>query len=310
MANYKINGSVEKDFTKVPKTIIQDKSLSCEARIILEFLIDLIGEFSVNEHGLSTILGITEYKVKRAVIELENAGYIHRRRQRILNGSKFGGWFWDISVTPIFRLDIPRVENQLVENQTSEIQLVENQFEIQPVENQLSENQPVENQSYIQDRKDIRPIDTRLKEEETEREKTEEREFTPTLTPLNQSGESVISQQELNITQAFNRFCEVYPKVGNRDQARAAFFAIPDIDKICNQITNSVEWFEKTGRWNDWKTGQKNVSCPLAYKFLTRGDWQEYLKSGTAMSEEERLMTILNKSRQNVSLGGTDYAAN
>ena len=300
MANYKINGSVEKDFTKVPKAIIQDKSLSCEARIILEFLIDLIGEFSVNEHGLSTILGITEYKVKRAVIELENAGYIHRRRQRILNGSKFGGWFWDISVTPIFRLDIPRVENQLVENQTSEIQPVENQFEIQPVENQLSENQPVENQSYIQDRKDIRPIDTRLKEEETKGEETEEREFTPTLTPLNQSGESVISSGELNTIQAFNRFCEVYPKVGDIDKARAAFLAIPDIDKICNQITNSIEWFEKTGRWNDWKTGQKNVSCPQAVKFLTRGDWREYLNSGQTMSYRERLNAILPDEEESI----------
>lgn len=310
MANYKITGSVEKDYTKVPKAIIHDKSLSCEAKIILEFLIDLIGDFSINEHGLSTILGITEYKVKRAVIELENVGYIHRRRQRILNGSKFGGWFWDISVTPIFRSDIQRVENQLVENQISEIQPVEKQFENQLVENQLSENQLVENQSYIKDRKDTKPIDTKLKEEKTKGKETEEREITPTPTPLNQSGESVISPERLNTIQAFNRFCEVYPKVGDIDQARAAFFAIPDIDKICHQIANSVEWFEKSGRWNDWQTGQKNVSCPQAVKFLNRGDWKEYLKSRSTMSEEERLMSILHRSRQNVSFGETDNETN
>ena len=156
------------------------------------------------------------------------------------------------------------------------------------------------NQFYIKDRKDIRPIDTRLKEEETKGEETEEREFTPTLTPLNQSGESVISSGELNTIQAFNRFCEVYPKVGDIDKARAAFLAIPDIDKICNQITNSIEWFEKTGRWNDWKTGQKNVSCPQAVKFLTRGDWREYLNSGQTMSYRERLNAILPDEEESI----------
>lgn len=289
--NYKIYGAIDKDFTKVPKAVIKDVSISCEARIILEFLIDLMGNFNINEHGLSTILGITEYKVKRAVIELEAAGYVHRYRQRIMNGSKFGGWFWEISVTP-------RFENQLVENQTSEIQPVENQFEIQPVENQLSENQLVENIPYIKDRKDTRPTDIRLKEEETKGEETEEREITLTPTPLNQSGENIISSTDVNTIQAFNRFCEVYPSLGNRDQAQAAFFAVPDINNICWQIVNSVEWFMKNGKWDNWKTGQKNVSCPGAVKFIKEGRWQEYLKSGATMSRREQLSVLLSEGNK------------
>lgn len=297
--NYKVHGTVDKDFTKVPDAIIRDKSISAEARIILEFLIDLKGDFNVNEHGLSTILGITEYKVKRAVIELEAAGYISRRRYRIMNGSKFGGWFWDISSSPIFKSDVLRVENQLVENQTSEIQPVENRFENQLVENQLSENQLVENQSYIKDRKDTRPTDTRLKGEETRRVETEEREIALTLTPINQSGEPIMSQAELNITQAFNHFCEVYPSLGNKEQARTAFFAIPDISKICWQIANSVEWFEKSGRWDNWTTGQKNVSCPDAVKFLKEGRWKQYLRSSDTISTKDRILAVLAKENDN-----------
>ena len=295
--NYKIHGSVDKDFTKVPKAVIRDKALSTDARIILEFLIDLAGGFSINEAGLSTILGISEFKVKRAVVELEKAGYISRHRQRSMNSSKFGGWFWDISASPIFRSDLPRVEIQPVENQLVENQPVENLNENQPVENQLSENQLVENQLYIKDRKDTRPINERLKEVKTERENTEESVFTPALTPLNQSGESIISSGEVNINQAFNRFCEVYPNLGDRNTARAAFLAIPDISRLCWQIANSVEWFEKSKRWDDWQTGQKNVACPQAAKFLKRGDWQQYLNSGATVSRRDEILAILEKER-------------
>ena len=94
---------------------------------------------------------------------------------------------------------------------------------------------------------------------------------------------------KVNIYQAFNRFCEVYPRLGEREQAQAAFFMIPDISNICWKIVNSVEWFETGKRWDDWKTGQKNVFCPQAAKFLTRGDWKEFLKSDRPLSFEERM---------------------
>ena len=90
----------------------------------------------------------------------------------------------------------------------------------------------------------------------------------------------MLSQADVTVEQAFNRFCEVYPNLGDKNLARASFLAIPDIGNICHQIVNSVEWFEQSGKWDNWQTGQKNVSCPRASKFLNRGDWQEYMKSG------------------------------
>ena len=303
--NFKIHGAVDKDFTKVPKSVIRDKSLSSDAKVILAFMIDLTGDFHVNERGLSTILGISEFKIRNAVNELEVAGYI--RRKRVMNGNKFAGWFWEISVIPTVS-DTTHSNYSCVRNSGAKNSRVTDSS----AKNSDAKFSGVTNQRYIKDRKDTRPTDIRLKEEETKGEETEESVCTLTLTPISTSGESIISQQELNITQAFNRFCEVYPNLGDRDQARAAFFAIPDIDKICHQIVNSVEWFEKSKRWDNWTTGQKNVACPKAVKFLKQGDWRQFLNSGEFMSEEERIMAALNRSRQNNNsiFGGAEYGTN
>lgn len=295
--NFKIHGTVDKEFTKVPKAIIRDKSISAEARIILEFLIDLTGDFSVNERGLSSILGISLFKVGNAVNELETAGYI--RKQRVMNGTKFAGWSWDISAFPIFRSNLSDTENSdLKKSDTNNSDLKNSDTE----KSDTNFSNPTD-QLYIKDQKDTRPTDTRLKEEKTKVEETEESVFAPTLTPLIQSGESLISAGELNIAQAFNRFCDVYPNLGDRDQAWVAFRAIPDIDKICQQIANSVEWFEKSGRWDNWQTGQKNVVCPYAAKFLKRGDWQQYLKSGATISTTDRILAVLAKEKEHEANG-------
>lgn len=300
MNNYKIHGSVEKDFTMVPKSIIRDTSISSEARIILEFLIDLTGDFNVNERGLTSILGISISKVKRAVIELEDAGYIQRQKSRN-EASQFIGWFWDISATPKFLSDNPTVENTDIGENRHRKNL--------PSEKPESENRPVGKPTVGKSTvynipKGYKTNNPKPNEEKTNGDKTEGREFTPTLTPLIQSGESVISSGEVNVNQAFNRFCEVYPNLGDRNTARAAFFAIPDIDKICWQIANSVEWFMKTKRWDDWQTGQKNVVCPQATKFLKRGDWQQFLKSGATISKSERRLAILSQESKNYEING------
>lgn len=287
--NYKVHGTVDKEFTKVPKAIIRDKSISADARIILAFLIDLTGEFSINERGLASLLGISLFKVGKAISQLENAGYISKRM--LLNKNKFAGWFWDISVSPIFKSDNTHLNFSDTEN--SDTNFSDTNYSDTNFSNaDFSDTNftDAENQVYIKDRKDTRPIDVRPKEEETKREKTEESSVSaPLLTPLIQSGESVISSGELTVNQAFNRFCEIYPRLGDRKQAQAAFFEIPDISNICWKIVQSVEWFEKLRRWDDWDTGQKNKYCPQAVKFLQREDWQEYMKSEGTIPLREHL---------------------
>lgn len=285
--NFKIHGAVGDNFTKVPKALVRNKSISSDAKIILEFLIDLTCDFSVNERGLSSILGISLFKVGNAINELETAGYI--RKQRVMNGTKFAGWSWDISAFPIFRPNLSDTEkSDLKKSDTNNSDLKNSDTE----KSDTNFSNPTD-QLYIKDRKDIRPIDTRLKEEKTKREETEESVSALTPTPITQSGESIFSSGELNTHQAFNRFCEVYPRLGDRAQAEVAFFAISDINNICWQIVQSVEWFEKLKRWDDWQTGQKNKYCPQAVKFLQREDWQEFMKSDATMPIKDRLDAIL-----------------
>ena len=290
--NFKIHGAVGDNFTKVPKALVRNKSISSDAKIILEFLIDLTGDFSVNERGLSSILGISLFKVGNAINELETAGYI--RKQRVMNGTKFAGWSWDISAFPIFRSNLSDTEKSDLKNSDT------NNSDLKNSDTEKSDtNFPyLTDQLYIKDRKDTRPTDTRLKEEKTEEEETEERERALTPPPLNQSGESIISSADVNTIQAFNRFCEVYPIHGNRAQMQAAFFSVPDISNICWQIVNSVEWFMKSGKWDNWQTGQKNVSCPGAVKFIKEGYWQDYLKSGATMSRREQLSVLLSEGNK------------
>lgn len=285
--NFKIHGDITDNFTKVPKAVIRDKSLSSDAKVILEFLIDLTGEFSINERGLSSILGISVFKVGKAINELETAGYISKRM--VMDKNRFAGWFWDISVTPIFKSD----NTHLNFSDTKISDTKNTDTKISDTNSSDTNFSYLTDQVYIKDRKDIRPIDTRIKEDKTKVEEIEESVSTPTLTSLFQSEETIISSGNVNTIQAFNRFCEIYPRIGDREQVQAAFFQIPDISNICWQIVQSVEWFENLKRWDDWQTGQKHKYCPQAVKFLKRGDWQEYMKSGADMSRRERLAALL-----------------
>jgi len=285
--NFKIHGVITDNFTKVPKAVIRDKSISSDAKVILEFLIDLTGEFSINERGLSSILGISLYKVGKAINELETAGYISKRM--VMDKNRFSGWFWDISATPIFKLDATHLnfsDAKISDTKNTDTKISDTNS------SDTNFSYPT-NQVYIKDRKDRRLTDLKLEEENTNGCKTVESVSSPILTPLNQSSDSFISSGEVNTIQAFNRFCEVYPRIGDRSQAQSAFFAIPDINNICWQIVQSVEWFENLKRWDDWKTGQQNVFCPQAVKYLKRGDWQEYMKSGATKSRREELDEIL-----------------
>ena len=285
-ANYVKTLTTKKGWTKQPNSILHDNELTSDAKVVIYELLSVTGDYNISIKGISKTTNLSEAKVKRAVKLLQDVGYLQIVKVR--NGKYFAGYKWLFADAPgAYRkctdgismdgISIPATSNY--ENSMDGIS-----------KDEMSMDAPLYQQTNNE-----HTNNEKQKNEQTKWMNDEEREFTPTLTPLNQSGESIISSGEVNTILAFNRFCEVYPKVGDKDSARDAFLAIPDIDKICNQIVNSVEWFEKSGVWDNWTTGQKNVSCPFATKFLTRGDWQEYLKSNSSLSTRDRLQAILSK---------------
>lgn len=291
--NYYHVKKVDRSWTKQPNAVLHDERLTSDAKVILYDLLAVSGDFHISESGIASSVHMSLERVKKAVRLLRSTGYV--QISKVKDGSRFGGYEWGISdVSGNFR--------------ETEIQTLGNQASENP-DNQGSNSERRKTERSEIGRLETTPIyelpkdqTLTMKDEEDEGriyEETEERDGSLTFTPINQSGEPIMSQAEVNITQAFNHFCEVYPRLGNKEQARAAFFAIPDISKICWQIANSVEWFEKSGRWDNWQTGQKNVSCPGAVKFLQEGHWKQYLRSSDTMSTKDRILAVLAKENDN-----------
>ena len=292
--NFKTIKSTKKGWTKQPNAILRDKDLTSDAKIVIFFLLSITKNYTISIRGISKTINLSESKVRRATTLLQRTGYLKIEKVKV---GKIFGYKWLIS-------DAPGVYGEYTDGHSIDGTSMDgHSIDEQTIDGTSMGAHIYEYTERYEQTKDERP-----KDEGQKRVKSE----TLTLTPISPSGESIISQQELNITQAFNRFCEVYPNLGDIDQARAAFFAIPDIGNICHQIVNSVAWFERRKRWDDWKTGQKNVSCPGAIRFLKEGHWKQYLKSGATVSEEERIMAALNRSRQNNNsiFGGAEYGTN
>lgn len=317
--NYEKMLKTKRGWTKIPNAIRHDENLTSDAKVVIEELLSVSGDFHISESGIASSVHLSLERVKKAIRLLKSTGYIQLTPTK--KGTQFIGYEWQISdIAGAFRkLNSQQSENPSTENPSDgkpadrktrrpETQQLENPTTYQYTDRYTERYQYTNNQKRIDEHTNV--------DEERENQVQslspylfpDTKEFfsgkgssEATASPLQGEkpglGNQVLSQNDFAIEQAFNRFCDVYPNLGDKDLARAAFLAIPDISNLCHQIANSVEWFEKSGKWNNWQTGQKNVSCPQAAKFLKRGDWQQYLKSGATMSEEDRLRAILAKNR-------------
>lgn len=283
MANYEQHKVTKSGWTKQPNALLRDPHLTSDAFKVISFLLSISGEYHISIKGISKTVNLSEAKVRRATTLLQRAGYLEIKK---IKAGKLFAYKWLIS-------DAPGVYGVSTDGTSIDGMSIDGTS----IDEHSIDGTSIDAHIYQYTDRYI-PKNEEPKNEEPEDEgRRDEEDPTQVFSP-NQSGEKIISSGEVNTVQAFNRFCEVYPDLGDRNTARAAFFAIPDIDKICWQIVNSVEWFEKSGRWDNWKTGQKNVSCPGAVRFLKEGKWQQYLKSGATISKSERRLAILAQESQ------------
>ena len=70
-------------FTKIPNAIIDNTDLSSEARIILIKMLRNVDGYSYSIDKISKSTGISVAKVKRAVKELVEAGYLRTHKERL-----------------------------------------------------------------------------------------------------------------------------------------------------------------------------------------------------------------------------------
>jgi hypothetical protein len=80
----------EKDWTIIPNDLLQDKTLSWEARGLLCYLISRPKDWAVRKKDLENQSPVGEYAVATILKELEEARYIYRQKTR----NKKGQWVW------------------------------------------------------------------------------------------------------------------------------------------------------------------------------------------------------------------------
>lgn len=84
-----------KNFTVIRNEIIEDKELSFKALGLAVFMLHLPSDWNFSVAGLVSVTGKTPSKIKTALQELEERGYL--KRHQSLVGSKFGGMVYEIS---------------------------------------------------------------------------------------------------------------------------------------------------------------------------------------------------------------------
>lgn len=306
-------------YLSISMKLLRDRRLTSEERDCLIMMLSNVDDWEFSYKGLATQLGLKRETVKARVQSLIEKGYVSVSYPLGENGKPlpFAKGVWEIREEPLHSvrsldtserthtcpvsghqpLDTsrwtPATGHQALDTSERTQRNTEGIDRESPTKNQQIENQQSEEDEERENQvQSLSPYPFPDTEEFFSSESSSEATASPLQGKKPGQGE-IISQADLHIEQAFNRFCEVYPNLGDRNLARAAFLAIPDISTICHQVANSVEWFKRSGKWDNWSTGQKNVSCPQAAKFLKRGDWQEYLKSGKTKSTKEAILAVL-----------------
>lgn len=90
----------EDDFKRVHKSIIQNENIDCETLGIYMRLIVLGLKWRLYIKGLSTHLGLSDARIRKAISTLEREGYIVRTSVKGDDG-KFKGWNYKIMPYPI-----------------------------------------------------------------------------------------------------------------------------------------------------------------------------------------------------------------
>ena len=106
-----------KDYTVMSNYHLRDKSISLKAKGLLSQMLSLPPEWDYTLQGLAYINKEGINSVREGVKELENAGYIKRRRTRDAKGL-FVGTEYVIREQP--ESDFPTYENRMLDNRTLE----------------------------------------------------------------------------------------------------------------------------------------------------------------------------------------------
>ena len=110
------------NYTVVSNYALRDKSISLKAKGLLMLLLSLPDGWKFSQSGLATLCKESERAIRSATKELEQNGYLVRRRER--NGNKYGHSVYEVYEIPRQQNpddtapegDSPRLENPMQDN--------------------------------------------------------------------------------------------------------------------------------------------------------------------------------------------------
>ena len=130
-----------------PYSIIRDRSLSMESKLLLQWLATNDDGFSVNTNSLSTIHGVGKNKITSLSKELQNAGHLHIVKKPT------GETEWHSSFNRIERQDWPehiekmRLEKEKIEREKAELKQATEKAKPNPQNRDEVKNQQLADES-------------------------------------------------------------------------------------------------------------------------------------------------------------------
>lgn len=291
--NYHHIKQVKKGWTKLPNAIRHDEALTSDAKVIIEELLSVSGNFHISEAGIANSVHLSLERVKKAVKLLKATGYIEV--SKVMNNSRLDGYNWTIADANgalrkggFRETENPTTENPATENPTdgisggrkirrSETRQTENPSIYQTTEGfQLTNNQQTNNQLTEGDEQPHHQPDV---EEEvfspvpnkgfSLQESSSEANASP-LSGKNSNQPEVLDQREYQ----FQQFLKKYPKKPTgTDMAatRQAFFEATALDGSFAEIMAALDEWCRSVDWT--KEGGRYITKPL--NFLTTRKWEE-----------------------------------
>ena len=290
--------NVKRGWTKIPNAIRHDENLTSDAKVVIEELLSVSGDFSISESGLASSLHLSLVRVKKAIRLLKSAGYI--QLIKVKEGSHFSGYKWRISDTsgtfrplenrPLSnainldcnsdRSETDRSETLSVEN----LSIYEYTERYEQTNNERQKNEQTEWNERLHHQPDVEAeVFAPSLKKDSSWDSSSEANASP-LSGKNSNPSGVISALEFK----FQQFLKKYPKkpTGSEMEAtRNAFFEVVDSDESYAEILagldawcNSVDWNKESGRY---------ITKPLY--FLTTRKWEEIPRTIKTEIDEELL---------------------
>lgn len=235
------------NFSIVSNSIIRDTRLSLKARGLLILMLSLPDCWQFSIKGLATLSGEGNDSIRGGIKELEEVGYLSRKRKHLPNG-RLG----EMEYT-LYEQAQPKEEKP-----TSDLPTLENPTQEKPIQEKPTQEKPtllstnIINTDYIKNR---------------ERENKEPKEEQKLLSRLNNQPLPLEMAQLQN--EYFKRFWLMYPRKAKQFQAQLAWNALPVDVELYEKILKAVERYSKTRQWAD------KTYVPYPENFLDGKRWED-----------------------------------